>query len=192
MRSFLFASIIALLLSNTSYAQLEWKPWLVADGGPLWGGFEATGDIRLQGGIKTNGWHIGAGAAYDPYRFRTLPVYVQGRRLFGQGKSKPFVLGSIGANISLQEDQENANLTIWPWPLPTYQYSNGIYAEAGIGWAFRTTKKWGFNLSLSYTHKTNTETYNNTVWVGNNEIETATSENKYLMNRLALRIGIQL
>jgi opacity protein-like surface antigen len=172
MRSFRFALIIALLLSNASHAQQVLKPWIVADGGPLWGSYEATGDIRLQGGIRTNGWHIGAGAAYDPYRFRTLPVYVQGRRMFGQRKSKPFVIGSFGANISLQEDQEQATVFrpgIWPWQPPAYQYSNGIYAEAGIGWAFRTTKKWGLNLSLSYTHKTNTETYNNTVWAGNNE-----------------------
>lgn len=191
MRSFRVALIIVLFFSSTSYAQSVWKPWVVADGGPLWGGYEVTGDIRLQGGVKTNGWLIGAGTAYDPYRFRTLPVYIQGRRMFGQRKSKPFVVGSFGANIFLHDKQEDANLTIWSWPVPDYQYSNGIYAEAGIGWAFRTTKKWGFNLSLSYTHKTNTETYNNTVWAGNSETESSINENKYLMNRLSLRIGMQ-
>jgi hypothetical protein len=192
MRPFRFALIIVLLLSNTSYAQLVWKPWIVADGGPLWGSNVVTGDIRMQGGIKTNGWHIGIGAAYDPYRFRTLPLYVQGRRLFGQKKSKPFVVGSFGANIFLDNVHENRNLTIWSWPLPAHQYSNGIYAEAGFGWAFRTTKKWGFNLSLSYSQKTNTETYESRVWAGNNEAENGVNENKYFMNRLSLRMGIQL
>jgi hypothetical protein len=195
MRSFRFALLLALLFSSSSYAQSVWKPWVVADGGPLWGGYEATGDIRLQGGMKTNGWHIGAGAAYDPYRFRTLPIYIQGRKMFSDWKNKPFALVSFGANISLEDDQEVISIVdpiIRPWQQPSYQYSTGIYAEAGIGWAFRATKKWGFNLSLSYTYKTNTETYSNTVWAGNNEAEISTSENKYLMNRLAFRIGIQL
>jgi hypothetical protein len=195
MRSFRFALLLALLFSSSSYAQSVWKPWIVADGGPLWGGYEATGDIRLQGGMKTNGWHIGAGAAYDPYRFRTLPIYIQGRKMFSDWKNKPFALVSFGANISLEDDQEVISIVdpiIRPWQQPSYQYSSGIYAEACIGWAFRATKKWGFNLSLSYTYKTNTETYSNTVWAGNNEAEISTSENKYLMNRLAFRIGIQL
>jgi hypothetical protein len=167
---------------------------MIADAGPVWGGYEVSGDVRLQGGMKMNGWLIGAGASYDPYRFRTLPIYAQGRKMFGRGKSKPFVLGSIGANIILEQDQNGTNIITpfsAPWPELNYRYTNGIYAEGGIGWAFRTTKKWGFNFSFSYTHKTNSEKYDARVWAGNNEMETTTSENKYLMNRLAFRVGIQ-
>lgn len=194
MRSFTCTLIIVLLLANSSYAQSVWKPWLVADGGPLWGGYGPTGDIRLQGGVKTNGWHIGAGAAYDPYRFRTVPVYVQGRKFFSNWKSKPFVMASIGANISVEKEEQPVDMNpIWSrWQPSAYQYSNGIYAEAGIGWAFRVTKKWGFNLSLSYTYKTNTETFNSPVWAGLSQAESSLSENKYQMNRLAFRLGIQL
>jgi opacity protein-like surface antigen len=195
MRSFRFTLILLVLFSGTTYAQKTWKPWVVADGGPVWGGYEVSGDIRLQGGMKMNGWLVGAGVSYDPYRFHTLPIYVQGRKMFGNGKSKPFILGSLGSNIILEQDKNGTNIFTpfsVPWIDLNYQYTNGIYAEGGIGWAFRTRKKWGFNLSLSYTHKSNTERYNSRVWAGNNETENTTSENKYLMNRLAMRIGIQL
>ncbi len=195
MRSFRLILIPLVLLTAPAFGQKTWKPWIVADGGPVWGGYEATGDVRLQGGMKINGWLIGAGASYDPYRFHTLPIYVQGRKMFGNGKSKPFILGSLGANIILEEDQNGTNVItpfVAPWSQPNYQYTNGIYAEGGIGWAFRTTKKWGFNLSFSYTHKTNTEKYESRMWAGNNETETTTSENKYLMNRLSIRIGVSL
>jgi hypothetical protein len=185
--------LIILIVSSSVFGQSQWKPWVVAEGGTLWGGYEFTGDVRLQGGMKTNGWLIGAGAAYDPYRYRTMPIYVQGRKMFTQGSIKPFILASIGASLEMEKDQEQPVETtpIWGrWIAPAYQYSNGMYAEGGLGLAFRAKKRIGFNLSLSYTYKSLEETYNDNTWTGVAN-ESSTVKNKYMMNRLACRLGLQ-
>ena len=186
-------ALLTLILSTPVSGQSNWKPWVVAEGGALWGGYEFTGDLRLQGGVKTNGWLIGAGVAYDPYRYRTMPVYVQGRKMFTQGRIKPFVLASIGASLEMEKDQEQPieSTPVWGrWIVPAYQYSNGMYAEGGLGLAFRAKKRIGFNLSLSYTYKSIEESYNDITWTGV-AAESSTATNKYMMNRLALRVGFQ-
>jgi hypothetical protein len=186
-------ALISLIVCTPFFGQAQWKPWVVAEGGALWGGYEFTGDIRLQGGVKTNGWLIGAGAAYDPYRYKTMPVYVQGRKMFTQGRIKPFILASIGANLEMEKDQEQPveSAPVWGrWIPPAYQYSNGVYAEGGLGLAFRTKKRIGFNLSLSYTYKSMEETYNVNTWTGVAN-ENTLVENKYMMNRLAFRVGFR-
>ncbi|HSF89747.1 MAG TPA: hypothetical protein VLA46_10040 [Saprospiraceae bacterium] len=192
MRNFSMALII-LLISSPCLGQTGWKSWVVADGGPLWGAHEITGDIRLQGGLQSNGWLIGAGAAYDTYRYRTLPVFVQGRKMFTERKTKPFVMVSVGASLEMEEDQELPveATPIWGrWMDPAYQYSNGIYAEGGLGIAFLTNKRIGINVSLSYSYKTIEESYSDYTWTGITT-ERIAVQNKYLMNRLSFRLGFQ-
>jgi hypothetical protein len=185
--------LVSLIVSSSAFSQSQWKPWVVAEGGALWGGYEFTGDLRIQGGVKTNGWLIGAGAAYDPYRYRTMPIYVQGRKMFTQGGIKPFILASIGASLEMEKDEEIPVETtpVWGrWAAPAYQYSNGMYAEGGLGLAFRTKKRIGFNLSLSYTYKSLEETHNDYTWTGSDQ-KSIIVKNKYMMNRLAFRLGLQ-
>jgi hypothetical protein len=106
---------------------------------------------------------------------------------------KPFVLASVGASLEMEKDQDQPveSTPVWGrWIPPAYQYSNGVYAEGGLGLAFRTNKHVGFNISLSYTYKSIEESYSDQTWTGINA-ERTTVTNKYLMNRLAFRLGLQ-
>lgn len=174
-----------------------WNPWVTAEGGAVWASYEPSTDLRVQGGVQRNGWMLGGGLAMDEYRFRSMPLYAQGRYVYGKGKRRPFALASLGYNFSMEADYTQP--PFW-WggirgtnpPAPTvYQYGSGYYGEIGLGYAFRAQKKWGYQVSLSYTRKTNSESFNATTWNGSEYIQTE-SRNLYRMNRLALRIGIRI
>jgi hypothetical protein len=139
---------------------------------------------------------LGGGAGWDYHRINSLPLYVQGRKSFSGWKNKPFLAGSIGANLPgekhvVDEDRvyiDDPGFARPPWG---YDYHPGMYVDAGVGMDFPMSEKLGLVLSLSYSYKTMKETYYSTVWNGNNESSEEKYENNYLMNRLALRVGLR-
>lgn len=183
-----------LLLPCILNAQQNWKPWGVAEAGLLFGSYEGSGDLRLQGGMKKGNWLFGAGAGVDGYRLRSIPAYAQVRKMFGTKNMKPFVMGSFGANIDNVKTQDWDMVTFDfrgnIMPMASYQYTTGTYAEIGAGLAFRTKKKFGWNLSLGYTRKTQQEEISQMIYTGS-DWEPAVNNNKYVMNRYSFRIGMQ-
>lgn len=184
-----------LLIPFIGIAQSKtWKPWAVAEAGLLVGSYGPSGDLRLQGGMKKGGWMFGAGFAHDGYKYESLPVYAQARKMFGQKRIKPFVMGSVGPNFEMvKEEPQNViffsrNSSIWA--APEYNYAMGLYSELGAGLAFRTHKTFGFNISFSYTRKTLTETSTYTNYNNGGAGETNSDESKYLMNRWSFRLAI--
>lgn len=197
MKNIIFIALI--ILPCTLHAQQSWKPWGVAEAGLLFGSYEASGDLRIQGGVKQGGWLLGVGAGTDGYKLNSIPVYAQVRKMMGNKNMKPFLMGSFGANFAGKNDppfQDLSFVTMLSRPdlfvAPESSYRTGSYLDLGAGLAFRTHKKFGFNLSLSYTRKTQVENVTQTVFNGTGGLETTTNTNKYMMNRYALRIGMQL
>ena len=191
--------IAMLFLPCMLFAQQNWKPWGVGEAGLLFGTYELSGDLRLQGGMKKGGWLLGAGAGTDGYRLNSIPVYAQVRKMMGNKNMKPFVMGSFGANFAGKIDppfEDLSFVTMLARPdlfvPPVSTYRTGTYVDFGAGLAFRTHKKFGFNLSLSYTRKTQVEDVTQSIFNGTGGIETTTNTNKYMMNRYAFRIGMQL
>lgn len=182
-------SLFFLALVQLSNAQSKWKPWGVTEAGFIVGSYGPSGDLRLQGGLKKNNWMFGAGAAYDGYRFETLPVYAQARKMFGNKKVRPFVMASAGVDFEIEEDNPASDL-VFIWAPPVVHYLPGYYADLGAGVAFRTHKRFGYNVSFSYSRKTLTETSTYQMWNGS-KFEQNTTETKYLMNRYAFRIAMQ-
>lgn len=197
MKNIIFIALI--ILPCTLRAQQNWKPWVVGEAGLLFGTYELSGDLRMQGGMKKGSWLLGAGMGTDGYRLNSVPIYAQVRKMLGSKNMKPFVMSSFGANFAGNikppfEDLSFVTMLARPelFMAPVSTYRTGTYFDIGAGLAFRTNKKFGFNLSLSYTRKTQTEDINQSIYNGTGGIENVTNTNKYLMNRYALRIGMQL
>lgn len=193
MRLVLIILFITYALPLTAQQSTAWHPWVIADGGAVWASYGPGGDLRLQGGLQGKGWQLGAGLALDEYRFHSMPLYAQTRKYFTKGKRRPFVLASAGFNLATEKDRTQTN---WGWDVrggstTIYRYGSGVYAELGAGYAFRMLGKWGYQLSLSYTRKSMTESYNGSAWSGTTAIPVV-NQNIYRMNRLALRIGIRI
>jgi hypothetical protein len=194
MRKHLLIAFVVLIPFITKAQQHTWKPWAVAEAGLLAGSYGPSGDLRVQGGMQKGAWKFGVGAAHDGYKFETLPVYAQARKMFGKKHMKPFVLASLGANFEMVKEPAQDILFIDRlssiWRAPDYSYSTGMYGELGAGLAFRTQKTFGFNISFSYTRKTLTESYAWTSYNGVGPGESNMDESKYLMNRWAFRLAI--
>ena len=174
-------------------AQAKWKSWIVPEAGLMIGSYEPSCDLRLQGGILKNGWMLGLGTALDFYRYQSVPVYVQGRKMFGHKNWKPFVMASLGVNIPTTRPAENLiPIDIVPTTISeenTNHYNTGIYGEAGAGYAFLNKKGRGFLISFSYVQKRTQEIYYSSFWTGSIQTGPIKQENIYIMNRFAIRIG---
>jgi len=174
-------------------AQSKWKGWIVPEAGMMTGSYEPSGDLRLQGGIHKTGWMIGIGTALDFYRYQSVPVYVQGRKMFGHKNWKPFVMTSMGVNIPTTRPAENLILIdIVPTTIPkenTNHYNTGFYGEAGAGYAFLNKRGRGFLISFNYVQKRTQEIYYSSFWTGSIQTVPIKQENIYIMNRFAIRIG---
>ncbi len=188
--------VIALFFSSELEAQQnKWKGWINPELGYISGNYEPSADIRLQGGLQKNGWLLGLGMGVDYYRFTSFPLYVQGRKMIGKRKGKPFILASMGANIPSANINKQQNPQIdflssfrAPDVVPN-EYDMGIYAEAGAGYAFLNKKGRGLLLSLSYTQKRIKETGTNYYYMTQGMGGPSEEVNVYIMNRAAVRIG---
>ena len=201
-RVFLFV-ICMNLLPLYIFAQQKWKPGGVAEVGLLMGSFSVDVDWRGQFLLSKNGWSAGVGAGIDYYLFRTVPVYLQGRKWIGQRKNKPFVLASAGINFAaLYPSQHGGSRwgdVIMPGPGPfpgwwtpiPYHYENGVYAEAGGGYSFLGKKQHGLTLSLSWVHKSITEWYETDAPININPGQKDRTTNLYQLNRLVFRVGFK-
>ena len=176
--------------------QNHWRGWGLPEIGYISGSYEPSADIRLQGGLQKNGWLVGLGTGVDYYRFTSFPIYVQGRKMIGKRKGKPFILTSMGVNIPSGKNQDQPNQLIpidlvssfVPASTPN-RYDLGIYAEAGAGYAFLNKKGRGLLLSLSYTQKRIKETSTNYYYTRQGMGGPTDEVNVYIMNRAAVRIG---
>jgi hypothetical protein len=180
------------LLPLYIFAQQKWKPGFVAEAGLLGGSFEPSADLRAQFLLAKNGWQVGAGSGFDFYRFRSVPVYAQGRKYFGSKKNKTFLLATAGYNFpapTALEKNGSRGGDVWWGMAPPKSYSGGFYGEAGGGYAFLNNKGRGLALSFSYIFKSLTETYTTSTWVGNGQTKPSEEKITYYMNRLALRVG---
>jgi hypothetical protein len=184
----LLAILLLPLIMNAQ--QKQWKPWGVAEAGLIVGSYGPSGDLRVQGGMKKGDWLFGLGAAHDGYKYQSIPVFVQARKMFGKKQIKPFVMGSAGANFEHVKDVYDDRVYIAIIAPPQYSYSTGLYGELAAGLAFRTHKTFGFNLSFGYTRKTMTENYSWTILNGSGTGENNFGSTKYLMNRWAFRLAI--
>jgi hypothetical protein len=160
--------------------------------GLLNGDHSASAQVKLTGGIQKNRWMFGLGTAIDYYKIRTVPVFADVRYAFGK-KANYFSYANFGADFV--------------WPLET-QYSqryimglytentfnSGIYADLGVGYAFKGDKKQGLVISIGYSLKTLSSAYSEVVYkeFPPYGIEYRDRRSDYTLNRLVLRMGVRL
>lgn len=194
-RHILLLIICMNLLPLYIFAQSKWKPGALPEVGIMAGSYEPSGDARATFLLAKNSWSVGLGAGIDWYRFRSVPVYAQGRKTFGQKKNKPFVLASGGVNLPTKEPVQEAPI-FWPgirlidsWAPPVKTAEPGWYAEAGAGYGFFNKKQRGLTLSLNWVYKSRTEWYETDAPAIANSNSKDRTTTTYLMNRLAFRLG---
>ncbi|MEO5649571.1 MAG: hypothetical protein ABIR03_06555, partial [Ginsengibacter sp.] len=106
-------------------------------------------DLVLEtiNGIQFSNWFTGIGVGLDNYRYKTLPLFIEGRRYFGDEK-KAFVYGGLGYNFPLK-NKPGKEVSFYN----SYHFTGGIYTDIGIGFKLSLNKNSSFLFSLGHSYK---------------------------------------
>ncbi len=103
--------------------------------------------FQTVNGIKFSNWFTGIGIGIDNYRYRTLPLFFDGRWFFGEEK-KGFIYGDIGYDFPMK-DKPGKEISYYD----TYHFTGGIYTDFGIGYQVHLCKKSSMLFNLGYSYK---------------------------------------
>ncbi len=107
---------------------------------------EVSTSFQTIDGIRFSEWFSGIGIGLDYYRYRTLPLFFDVRRYFGNEK-KAFVYGDLRYNFPMPE---KPGKEIY---YTSYHFTGGIYTDIGIGYQLPLYKKTSFVFNLGYSYK---------------------------------------
>ena len=98
-------------------------------------------------GIKFSNWFSGIGIGVDDYRYKTLPLFIDGRWFFGVER-KGFIYGDLGYNFPMK-NKPGKEIAYYS----SYHFTGGIYTDFGIGYQVPLYKKSSMLFSLGYSYK---------------------------------------
>ncbi|MEO8174258.1 MAG: hypothetical protein ABI581_14285 [Sediminibacterium sp.] len=190
----LFTYLFFIVSGNAQSKQLVPGYYIFPQVGLMNGDHSVNGQIHLTGGIQKKAWMFGLGTAIDYYKIRTVPVFADVRYVFGN-KRNFFSYADLGANFAwaLESQYENHYLIGVNSYTPN-TFSNGLYTDVGLGYAFRGGKKGGCVISIGYSSKTVTSSYQEIVYTPfpPYTFEYYDRKKEYTFNRLVLRLGVRL
>ena len=118
--------------------------------GWLKGEIEKPFSYQFIGGIRRKNWFGGIGAAYDPYGYKSLPVFVDARRYFGKQRSwQPLVYADAGLNFAFHNSQLPKKMR----DVDYTEFTPAFYGELGAGIDKRISKRIKLNLSAGFSYK---------------------------------------
>lgn len=184
MKTYLITSVCLMLYIN-NWAQKKPVFHSINQFGVTTGSSGESFSVQTINGIKYKQYSAGVGIGLDWYSTRTVPIFIDVRREFGQQAHKPFVYANLGAsrawwkgNISENSTSKIENHTRACW-------------EAGAGYNIHLKNKTALVLSVGYSFKqvSYSQPYVNTF---NNTWLPYTSLNRYdyYYKRIAIRAGI--
>lgn len=178
----IITALFLIAIKLTAQSENKIRYYLLPQVALLNGDHATSGQFQVIGGIQKKRWSAGIGTAFDYYKLRTVPMFVDMRAWFGK-KHSIFSYADLGTNIA--------------WPIndtDKTQYGTGFYADMGLGYAFHGEKKGGLVISVGYSIKTITESVRETVYkeFPPYGLEIRERTLNYSLNRLAFRLGIRL
>jgi hypothetical protein len=147
-KSLFFILIISFMISVSASAQKKKIQFHSINQFEMVGG-ESHVNTAFQtiNGIKFSNWFSGIGIGIDNYRYKTLPLFIEGRWFFGDDKNG-FIYGDIGYNFPMK-DKPGKEINYYS----SYHFTGGIYTDLGIGYQVCLYKKSSLLFSLGYSSK---------------------------------------
>src|SRR6185312_15162097 len=148
MKTLIFILIISFLVKISASAQKNKIHFHSLNQFAIVGGeIHVNTAFQTVNGIKFSNWFTGIGIGVDNYRYRTLPLFFDGRWFFGEEK-KGFIYGDIGYDFPMK-DKPGKEIPYYN----TYHFTGGIYTDIGIGYQVPLYKKSSMIFSLGYSYK---------------------------------------
>ncbi len=112
-----------------------------------------AGGFQSVNGLKKENWFAGLGLGLDYYLYRTMPVFIDVRRVFGTKPNKMFVYADAGINIPLLQEEYKMQPDGWD-PNRDNKYYTGFFSDLGIGFSIDMKKGKALLFSLGHSVKT--------------------------------------
>jgi hypothetical protein len=162
------------------------NPWgfqSVLNVGLLEGQTGSAFQLQAINGAHYKSWFAGIGLGLDYYRFRTIPLFLDIRKEFGNGSNRVFIYADAGVSFSWVTDQQKLGY-------PEDHFSNGFYNDLGLGYKAMVGKRNAVLISLGYSYKKLTETYPAYGYGYDYPPGPPTTDQiNYSLNRLSIKMG---
>ncbi|GAA4324143.1 hypothetical protein [Flaviaesturariibacter amylovorans] len=108
------------------------------------GSYDTPIQFQTVNGLQWDGWYAGIGIAYDPYRIRTVPYFLDLRRRVGPAKLPFFLYADAGSQLVLAgTNKDGAN----------HRWNGKLYFDAGVGYTVALKGRNAIELALGYSRK---------------------------------------
>ncbi|MGI8949987.1 MAG: hypothetical protein ACR2FN_00235 [Chitinophagaceae bacterium] len=185
----IFLLLIISLITFFANAQFKNHAYFIPQVALQNGADKVSWQMQFIGGYKIKSWNVGAGAAIDYYKFRTVPVFVDVRESFTKKLNGLFAYLNAGFNAEwILDNQHYNNNNYYSNYLRT---NNGWYSDVGVGYKLFAKNNKGLLLSAGFTTKTLSQVYNEYVFVGVDAVQLLPHKYDYMLNRLAIKIGYE-
>ena len=178
---------LLVMMTGFGFAQQKnqpgsWRFQSINSVGLLEGQAGSAFQLQTVNGARYFSWFAGIGVGLDNYRLRTIPIFLDVRKEFGNSSNKFFVYADAGISFSWIPDNEKM-------PYTQEHFSNGFYDDFGFGYKAALGKKNALQVSLGYSYKNLTDTY--TYGYYNVDPPTGNPPEKisYYLNRLSIKLG---
>ena len=159
-----------------------WQFHSINNVGLLEGQTGSAFQLQSINGMQYKFWFGGIGLGLDFYRYRTIPLFIDFRKEFGNSVNKFFAYADWGVNFCWLTDNEK-NMY-----LMDDHFDTGFYTDLGMGYKMGVGKSNHLLLSIGYSLKKLKETYNSYYYFPpDNKIDK--EEINYSLNRVSLKIG---
>ena len=149
--------ILLLVNINTGLAQQKtlsnpWRFQSMVNVGLLEGQTGSAFQLQTINGARYKSWFAGVGLGLDYYRIRTIPLFIDIRKEFGNSRDKIFIYADGGISFNWATDIQKSGL-------PNEQFHNGFYSDMGLGYKTSVGKSSALLISLGYSYKKAGESY---------------------------------
>ena len=180
--------LLSFQLSSTAQKKVSVKDIAVSSElGLLNGKSQVNVQMLATAGIQKKKYYVGLGSGFDYYGYRTIPVFIEGKKFFGEGSRRPFLYARSGMNVPWVLTNQQ-RMTYTPTGREYSTFTNGIYVDAGIGYTLYNSKGRGMFAGFGFCKKTLSESYSDYIWNGTSSTFSK-HEAHYNFNNVQLRVG---
>ncbi len=138
--------------------------------------------INTVNGFQFNKFFCGIGTGFDYYYHTTVPLFLEARLDLVKAKGKLQLFGNGGLSIPFSSQNENFESKTGP-------YKTGSLYGAGLDYLV-PIKKEAIIVGVAFSNKQVIQMVDNNIWNPVlNKVENIPIEEKYSLNRIAVRIG---
>ena len=169
----------------------EGKPGLrfqsINQAGILIGHAENALQLQTVNGLTRKTWFAGLGVGLDYYHVRSIPVFLDVRKMILNKQKSPFVYADGGYNFPFLS-KRNTSESLW---IGDYNKGGGLYYEAGFGYKVDVSKKMQLLFSAGYSYKRLAQTVNVMPWLSIwPPPKEAYEVYEHTLRRVAMKVGI--